>query len=72
MSEEGEETTVHRRVDPETESIDEEGRMRDDERGQTQTLPDIERGREKRSEEEGTLMREGMRERRRRLSQKLR
>ena len=65
MREEDEETTAPQRVGPERGSIDEEERMKDEERDRIQVLPDIERGREKRSEEEETHMKEGMRKRRR-------
>lgn len=65
MKEDDEETIAPRRVGPERGSIDEDERMRDEERDRIQVLPDIERSREKRSEDEETHMNEGMRRRRR-------
>jgi len=72
MNEEDEGTTVRLQVDLEIESIDEEEmtRMTDEERDRTQTLPDIERGHEKMIEDEGTLMREIMIEKRKKLSKR--
>ena len=72
MNEEDEGTTVRLQVDLEIESIDEEEmtRMTDEERDRTQTLPDIERGHEKMIEDEGTLMREIMIEKKKKLSKR--